>query len=134
MARSFAALADAADRGAEGPARIVEAMTGNPFLVAGTGRLDTAVMERAGDRVAVKTGAEGIYCAGLRGRGLGVAVKVEDGARRASSVALVEVLRALEVLTTDEVEALEDFRAPSIRNTRDEVVGRIRAEVELHRP
>lgn len=136
MARSFAALTGAAGRGEEGPARIVDAMTGHPFLVAGTGRLDTDVMERAGDRVFVKTGAEGVYCAGLRGRGLGVALKVEDGdgARRASASALVEILSALDVLTADEVDALAGHHRPPIRNTRDEVVGEIRPELALERP
>ena len=131
MAVVFARLARAAADGEEGPARIVAAMTGHPFLVAGTDRLDTAVMEEAGEALFVKTGAEGVHCAGLPGRGLGVALKVEDGGRRASDPALVRVLEELEVLTPEEAEALSAYRRPSVRNTRGETVGSIRAEFGL---
>ena len=92
MAASFARFTAAADAG-DPAARIVAAMTGHPFAVAGTGRTCTAVMQRLGGRVFVKTGAEGVYCGGVRGRGLGFALKVEDGARRASDMALIGCCR-----------------------------------------
>ena len=44
-----------------------------PFMVGGTDRFDTRVMQRLGERVFCKVGAEGVYCAALPGRGLGVA-------------------------------------------------------------
>jgi L-asparaginase II len=127
MARSFAAFADAASEGAP-PARVVEAMTAHPFMVAGTGRLCTAVMETAGDRVFLKTGAEGVYCAALRGEGVGVALKVLDGTKRAAEPALVGVLEAMGVLTQDDLETLSDFRRPPLKNTRGELVGEVRFE------
>jgi len=131
MALAFARLAGAAGRGEEGPGTIVDAMTGHPFLVAGTGRLCTALMERTGERVFVKTGAEGVYCAGAPERGLGVAVKVEDGARRASDVALLEILGEIDLLVEDDLEALRAFHRPPVRNTRGERVGEVRASFEL---
>jgi L-asparaginase II len=67
-------------------------------------------------------------------RRLGIALKVEDGARRAADVALVEVLAALDVLEEGELEALAPWRRPAVRNSRDERVGEIRAEVALERP
>ena len=130
MAASFARFAAAAAHG-EAPARIVAAMTGHPFMIGGTGRACTAVMERAGGRVFVKVGAEGVYGAGVPERGLGIAIKVADGARRGAEVALIRVLRLLEVLDDADVAALAGWALPDVRNTRREVVGRIRPAFEL---
>lgn len=130
MAGSFARLSAAAEAGE--PAReVVEAMAEHPFCVAGTGRLCTELMGRAGDRVVVKTGAEGVYCAGLRGRGIGVALKVEDGGRRASGPALLRVLSALRVLEAEEMDALEAHARPPVLNTLGARVGEIRADFDL---
>lgn len=130
MAASFARFAEAAARG-EASQTVVEAMTSHPYLVAGPGRLDTALMGCAGDRLFSKTGAEGVHAAGLPRRSLGVAIKVEDGARRAADAALVAVLDALEVLDDEAREALRDFGDPPVENTRGEVVGRVVAGIEL---
>jgi L-asparaginase II len=55
-----------------------------PWFVAGHDRFCTEVMDHFGERVFVKTGAEGVYCAALPEQGLGVAVKCDDGAGRAA--------------------------------------------------
>ncbi|MFZ5471317.1 MAG: asparaginase, partial [Myxococcota bacterium] len=65
-------------------AKLREAMWTHPELVAGTGRLCTDLMTAARGRVLAKVGAEGIYCAALPERRLGVALKVEDGDGRCS--------------------------------------------------
>ncbi len=124
MAGSFARFTAAADAGRPA-SRIVAAMTGHPFVVAGTGRMCTAVMERLGSRVFVKTGAEGVYCGGVRGRGVGFALKVEDGARRASDVALLQVLADVGVARPSDVSALARRRRTVVLNTLGEAVGRI---------
>jgi L-asparaginase II len=131
MAAAFARLAAAARRGESAPARIVDAMTQHPEYVAGTGRLCSALMRAADGLLIAKTGAEGVYCAGVPGAELGVALKVEDGAKRAAEPALLAVLRALGLLSDDAMEELAEFAAPSIRNTRGEIVGAIRASIEL---
>jgi L-asparaginase II len=130
MAFSFARFARSADRG-EGAAAVVGAMTRNPHMVAGRARLCTALMERAGERVFAKTGAEGVYCAAVRGAGVGIALKVLDGGRRAADAALIRVLALLGVLTPDDVESLREFGAPLVRNTRGEVVGELSADFAL---
>jgi L-asparaginase II len=121
-ARGFAALMAAAERGETGPRTVVEAMVEHPFMVAGTGRLCTEIMAVAGDRVVVKLGAEGVYAAGLRGEGVGIVLKVEDGARRACEVALVSVLSALGVFTPGERERLAPWARHPVPNTRGEEV------------
>ncbi len=133
LARAFARYTAAADRG-EGPATLVAAMVDHPFMVGGTGRTCTDVMATAGGRAFVKLGAEGVYAGGLRGRGLGFALKVEDGGRRAVEVALVRVLRGLGVLEDADLARLASHAERVVRNTRGEPVGRVRACFDLSAP
>jgi L-asparaginase II len=130
MARAFAAYTAAGDAG-DGSAEVIDAMTSHPFMVGGTGRTCTDVMNVAGDRVFVKLGAEGVYGAGLIGQGIGVAIKVEDGGRRAVEVALLRVLEALGILDPAEVTILARHAHPRVYNTLGAEVGEIRAAFEL---
>ncbi len=131
LAVAFARLSAATRRGEAGPARVVGAMVQNPEYVAGIDRLCTDLMRVAGGRIVAKVGAEGVYCAGIPGAELGVALKVEDGATRAAEPALLAVLSALHVLSEDELGALERWARPAVTNTRGERVGGIVARVEL---
>jgi L-asparaginase II len=131
MARAFGRFAAAARRGDDAPARIVQAMTRNPEYVAGTDRLCTELMRVARGRVFVKVGAEGVYCAGVPGAELGIALKVEDGALRAAEPAIIATLKALAILSDDEVADLARFAEPDITNTRGETVGVLRARIQL---
>ena len=80
--------------------RLRRAIARAPFMIGGTDRFDTRVMQRLGERVCCKVGAEGVYCAALPESGLGVAVKIDDGnnARAAEAVmaALIEAFVALD--------------------------------------
>ena len=106
--------------------RIVAAMTAHPYLVGGKERFDTVVMEAAKGAIAVKVGAEGVHTAILPGLGFGVAVKIDDGATRASEVAMVSVLKHLGVLDAAATKALaEVFRVP-LTNWNEDLVGEIR--------
>lgn len=130
MAASYARFAvEAGSGGAAG--RVVDAMVHHPFMVGGTGRACTLVMERTGARAFVKLGAEGVYGGGLPGAGLGFAVKVRDGGRRAVEAVLVHLLAELGALDPEDVEALAGFARPRVRNTRDEEVGAVETELLL---
>lgn len=72
--------------------RLRAAVAAHPFLVAGTGRFDTNLMEALGARVFSKTGAEGVFCVALPELGLGIAVKCDDGAGRAAEVATAALI------------------------------------------
>jgi L-asparaginase II len=125
MAR-FADPADLPDRRIEAVLRIRRAWAGQPYMIAGRGRFDTALIETTGGRVLVKTGAEGAYCASLPALGLGLALKIEDGAGRASAVALTAVLQRLGALEAGEVAALAARARPPVANWAGEEVGEIR--------
>jgi L-asparaginase II len=98
LARGFARLGTGkglTPQRAASARRLVSACFNSPVLVAGEGRLDTIVMAALAPSIFVKGGAEGVHCAALPELGLGVAVKIDDGAKRAAELALSEVLAAL---------------------------------------
>ncbi len=133
MALGYARLAASSDPAAR---RIVAAMTGHPFMVAGTGRLCTDLMLAWPGRVIPKVGALGIYCAGLPGPGIGIALKVADGDTRAASVALLEVLRQVlhrfpPASGGPEWDRLARYASPEIRNSREVVTGAMSPRGEL---
>lgn len=72
--------------------RIRAALTAAPEMIAGTGRFCTGVIRDTGGRALVKTGAEGVYFGALPEAGLGIALKIDDGADRASEVAMAAIL------------------------------------------
>jgi L-asparaginase II len=112
---------------------IVEAMTNHPEFVAGTGRLCTLLMQAAKPlRLFAKVGAEGYYCAGVPEMRLGIALKVEDGAKRAAGPALLATLRAVDALSDSQLAAMSEFSHPQVLNTRGEVVGEVRVQLALH--
>jgi L-asparaginase II len=98
LATAFARLATG-----EGPARAHRAAAGRilraawaaPDMVAGPGRLDTVMMRALPGRVFMKTGAEGVYCGAIPAAGLGFAIKITDGAKRASELATHALLARL---------------------------------------
>ncbi len=106
--------------------RIIEAVRAHPFMVAGTGRFCTALMELV-PRAFVKTGAEGVYCAAIPHAGLGLALKCDDGAGRAAEVAIAAVLAGLDVWTESETAALTGFSRSLIYNRNQFHVGEVRA-------
>ena len=127
LAAAMARFAAATGAGARGRAMVAlrEAMAARPDLVAGEGRACTDLM-RAMDGVAVKTGAEGVFVAILPRERLGVAIKVADGATRASECAVAAILARLGAL--DPAHPLID--AP-VANWRGLVTGRIRPAPDL---
>ena len=131
LERLALAMARVADPSALAPARRVaierirRAMTREPFMVAGTGRFCTRVMSKLGDAVVLKTGAEGVYMAALPTLGLGVCLKIADGAARASQIALAAVMERLGISGAAELAT-----AP-LSNVAGLPVGEIRPAGEL---
>jgi L-asparaginase II len=127
MARAYARLGCAARRGEEIPSRIVNAMTRHSFLVGGTDRFDSVLMEETGGRIVAKVGAEGVHSAVVPERGLGIALKVEDGNSRAQYPALLHLLQELNELPESLPPRLAEFLRRPVRTSRGEVVGVIAA-------
>lgn len=121
--------------------RIVRVMSAYPELIGGASeRLDTEIMRAAAGRVISKVGAEGVYTAGILPceewpKGLGLALKIEDGDdRRARPTVVIESLRQLGVLRDESLEPVARYAFFPVLNRPGEVVGEVRANFKLKRP
>lgn len=131
MALAFASLSAAARRGEPGPAAVVGAMAAHPEMVAGRGRICTELARVSEGRLFAKIGAEGVYCVGVPGAELGIALKVEDGASRAVAPAVIGVLRELDLISEDDFGTLHRHVFRELANTRGEVTGEVRPAIRL---
>mgnify|MGYP000506788339 CR=1 FL=1 len=125
MALSYARLAHASTHGDEPSRRILHAMTSQPFLVGGSDRFDTRLMEAVGGNVVCKVGAEGVHTFAIIDRGIGFALKVEDGSQRAQFVAVLAMLAEYDGLPSPLPESLREAAVRVVRNTRGEQVGEV---------
>ncbi len=138
MARSFAKLVfppqSFDDELREACRRIVSALMTYPELIGGMDRLDTLVMQAAHGKMICKVGAEGLWLCGVLPspkwkRGLGIALKIEDGEDlRARTTAGISLLRQLEVLDENDLPELSPM---PIKNWRGDLVGRVEASLRL---
>ncbi|UCF21333.1 MAG: asparaginase [Gemmatimonadota bacterium] len=134
MAQAYARIVAEARREPEGAAgQVTRAMTTQPFYVGGTDRLTSRLMEVTGGRLLAKYGAESVYCLGDRERLWGIAVKVEDGDKRAIGPAVIELLSQLDLLSGEVLKALDDRHTLAVKNTRGEVVGEVRPNLRVQR-
>ena len=105
--------------------RLAAAILAEPFMLAGTGRFCTRAIQACRGKAIIKTGAEGVYVAAIPARGLGIALKIDDGTARAAEVAMGHLLlrhAGLDDAARREVDAMI---APSISNAAGRVVGGI---------
>ena len=126
LARAMASMADPSrlsNKHAEAATRIRTAMNAEPFMVAGTGRFCTRINGDLAGVAQVKTGAEGVFCAMLPTLGLGVAIKMWDGAGRAAEVAMAALLDHLGVMPA---AGRDEVLHPAIRNVVGLLVGEMR--------
>jgi L-asparaginase II len=129
LARGFARMASGRGLGperAKAARRILDACMAEPFCVAGTGRMDTKLMQAGGGRFMVKTGAEGVYCAAVPELGLGIAVKCDDGAGRAAETIVAAVLARLFPHDATLGSSLRQMAAPVLTNWNGIAVGGVR--------
>ncbi len=129
-AMAFCATSNPDHSGLRGAAaRLRNAMIEHPELVAGETRACTELM-RATPGVALKTGAEAVYTAIIPSRGWGVAIKVQDGAFRASEAVIAGMLSAFGLLDPNHPAAQK--RLGPIENWDGLVTGAVRLSDEFH--
>lgn len=115
LARAMAFLAGADPDGDSrniAAARLTRAMATHPAHVAGEGRACTELMRAMGGRVAIKTGAEAVFVAIIPEKRLGIALKIVDGATRASEAAITALLVRCGVLDPEHPAARARLNAP----------------------
>ncbi|NDI33498.1 asparaginase [Chengkuizengella sediminis] len=113
--------------------KILQAISLHPFYIAGTDRFDTHLIHVTQGRIIGKMGNEGVFALTIPSEDLGIAIKVRDGAERASYPTVVETLSQLNLISTLEKKELERFHYPIIKNRRNETVGRLEPAFNLLR-
>ena len=98
--------------------RLIAAMLAHPLLVAGRGRACSELMLAAAGKAVVKTGAEGVFVAILPERGIGIALKIEDGHHRASEAVMAALLVRLGVVEAANPRVAQYLHRP-LTNRRD---------------
>jgi L-asparaginase II len=111
-------------------------MIEHPELIGGTKRFDTDLLRAARGKLICKVGAEAVYSIGVLPceqfpRGLGIAIKMEDGSYRGLSPAIVETLVQLGILTGSEAAELSLYHHPIVENRRGSTVGEVRPIFDL---
>jgi L-asparaginase II len=133
LARGFARLGSGEGlppKGASAARRLFHACFAEPVHVAGEGRFDTIVLRSLAPSCFTKGGAEGVHCAALPELGLGIALKIDDGAKRGAELAMSEVIAAL---LPEAKQSLAGQLNVEMLNWRGIVVGRVAASETLQR-
>ena len=126
LAQAVASMADPSglsSKHAEAAGRIRTAMNAEPFMMAGSGAFGTRINTALPGVAQVKGGAEGVFCGMLPTLGLGVALKMWDGAARASEIAMATLLGHLGVLPAD---LRDEIVHPPVKNVVGLLVGEMR--------
>jgi L-asparaginase len=122
MAHLYAQLASGNNLDLE---RIVRAMTYYPKMIAGEGAFDTELMRLTKGELVSKSGAEGIQCVGRVGQGMGLAIKVIDGSKRAKYATALHVLRSMGWIVPSMAETLAEKFVSLSNYKRLEVIGEL---------
>ena len=125
LARGFARLGSGEGlppERASAARRLFHACFSEPAHVAGEGRFDTIVLRALAPNCFTKGGAEGVHCASLPKLGLGIALKIDDGAKRGTELVISEIVAAL---IPEAREALSGQLDGEVLNWRGTRVGRI---------
>jgi L-asparaginase len=105
--------------------RIARAMTYHPRMIAGDGAFDTELMRLSEGELVSKSGAEGIQCVGRLGEGMGLAIKVKDGARRAKYAVAIHLLKQMGWISPAIAENLADTFMQLTSYKRLEAIGEL---------
>ena len=105
--------------------RIARAMIYHPPTIAGDGAFDTELMRLGEGEIVSKSGAEGIQCVGRIGEGMGLAIKVRDGSKRAKYAAAIHLLKQMGWITPAVSEILSETFMQLSNYKRLETIGEL---------
>ena len=89
------------------------------------------LMAAFGDRIFCKSGASAFYAVGIKDKGIGIALKMEDGASSIVPYAILSVLTQLGVITPEEACSLPRYHDKNLYNNHHAVVGRTELAFQL---
>jgi len=129
LARAFARISSQETAERE---QVFSAITTHPYLVGGSGRFDTLLMQSFPGRIMSKGGAEAVSAAGFimpDGRVYGLAAKVLDGNYRATGQMVLTMLEDIGFLQAPPPEALDKWWKPELKNHAGHIVGTTRTMI-----
>ena len=88
--------------------QISRAISSNPILISDTNYFDTEIIKASHGKIISKGGAEGILCLAKLSEGIGLALKVEDGSKRAKHAVGLHLLKQLEWITNLRIQDIEE--------------------------
>jgi L-asparaginase II len=110
---------------------IVKACSDFPYMLGGDKRYCTELIEIASARLIGKTGADGVYCLGLKDRKWGIAIKIDDGKMGPQYTVMQTVLAQLGILSENECKALAKFERTENFNFSNRLTGHTQASRAL---
>ena len=106
--------------------QISRAMTTNPIMISDKNNFDTEIITSSHGQVIGKGGAEGIQCLCKVNEGIGLALKVEDGSKRAKHAVSLHLLKQLEWISDLRIQDIEDKVFNFHEGVRIEVKGKLK--------
>jgi len=106
--------------------QISRAMTTNPVMVADNNKFDTEIIKASHGQVIGKGGAEGIQCLCKVNEGIGLALKVEDGSKRAKHAISLHLLKQLDWISDLRIQDIEEKVFNFSEGVRIEVKGQLK--------
>jgi L-asparaginase len=105
--------------------RIVRAMNHHPTMIAGEGEFDTELMRLTPGELVSKSGAEGVQCIGRLCEGMGLAIKVMDGSKRAKYAVAIHILQQMGWISPSVAQGLSEKFMNLGKYKRLEVIGEL---------
>jgi L-asparaginase II len=115
--------------------KVFSSMVNNPDIIGGTDRFDTDLMKISGGNLVAKSGADGVFCIGIRNEkqkfGLGITIKMESGNMKFLPMAVIRILEQIKILSGEQVKKLKKYIPLDILNYRNEKIGYIISDFKL---
>ena len=106
--------------------QISRAMSTNSVMVSDINKFDTEIINASHGQVIGKGGAEGIQCLCKVNEGIGLALKVEDGSKRAKHAVSLHLLKQLEWISDLRIQDIEEKVLKFSEGVRIEVKGQLK--------
>ncbi len=105
-----------------------------PFMVAGSKRYCTDLMELCAPQIIGKTGAEGVFCMGFPEQKLGVCIKIDDGKMLPQYNVAQAMVEASGLFSKEHLITLHHYATEELKNFNKLYTGEISVKAELFAP
>lgn len=104
---------------------VFKSMTAFPEMISGTNGFCSDLIKYSKGKLVGKIGAEGVYCVGIKGKNLGIALKIESGSMAVIPPVIMKTLIEMDILNNEELSNLKKYVEMDNRNDLQSVVGKI---------